>query len=138
MAGTLEDYLQGNPLTERIARLMETGDDEENFDSEIEESPQQSNPRKGHLDDNDREHIRRLLVDPGWQVLLQLLDSDIQRLEDAARKRSLENPFGLENGRMWAEAAGLRIARNRIVNRAQSETAKLEAKKKKNGATLGN
>jgi len=72
------------------------------------------------------------MLEPGWQVLLQLLDNDIARLEDAA-KRISRDPLRLEPGTLtatWAEVSYQRKARERIVSLAEEQVAKLKRKKK--------
>jgi hypothetical protein len=127
-SNTLENYLKGAPLNDELARMMQ----EQAEESEPESSEEGAD--KEQITSDDRENIRRLLTDPGWRVLLQLLDSQITRLEDAARANSLRDPFAHEkNGAMWAEASYARRARNSIVSLAEMEVAKLKAE---NGKVL--
>lgn len=121
--GNLEKYLQGKPQTDYLEALMEEPDEPE--------APQRihlvSSARE--ISDDSREHLRRLLLEPGWPVLLQLLDNEIKILEDAAKRTSISEPFSENLKTMWADAAYSQRARTRIVFLAEQEIEKAADKK---------
>lgn len=123
----LEKYLRGEPLSPELAALQ-AGEDP---------LPEpEASDENDLIADDDREHLRRLLVEPGWPVLLKLLDSDIERREDAAKRASLTDPIGIGEGglkAMWADVAYFKKARNKLVGMAETEVAKLREKKKWQG-----
>ena len=122
----LEKYLKGEPLNEHMAALMEEPAEAEEVLSVL--------SKNDPITDDDREHLRRLLVEPGWQVLMQLLDSDLARQEDVAKRQSLRDPLGLNSetplNALWAQVAYQRKAREMIVSLAEAEIAKLKVKAK--------
>ena len=127
----LEKYLKGEPLNEHMAALMEEPAEAE----EVLSSQFSVLSKNDPITDDDREHLRRLLVEPGWQVLMQLLDSDLARQEDVAKRQSLRDPLGLNSetplNALWAQVAYQRKAREMIVSLAEAEIAKLKVKAKK-------
>jgi hypothetical protein len=80
MASQLEKFLKGEPLTpelEQLAARVQVASKGETKDSpEPEESVSRS----------DRERLKRLFNDPGWEILMRLLD---QRLDSARQKAVL-------------------------------------------------
>jgi hypothetical protein len=123
----LDKYLKGAPLTEELAALK---------DGEDPLPEPEVSDDDGLITDDDREHLKRLLVDPGWPVLLKLLDSDIERREDAAKRSSLRNPLGISEGglqTMWADVAYFKKARDLMVGMAEAEVERLKEKKKWQG-----
>jgi hypothetical protein len=127
----LEDYLLGKPLSDRMARLMR-GDDEEETGEEA--APRRENYADGTpITDQDRDHLRRMLTSAGWQVLVKLLDTSLQRQEDAARQDSLRSPLSRKDeiATQWADLAANKKARNEIVILAEGEIEKLKAAKAK-------
>lgn len=120
----LDKFLKGEPLNERIADLRKGIEDDDLPDIQLLDA---TDP--GGLTDDDREHLRLLLAEPGWRVLLKLLDTDIQKLEDAARRRSLSNPLSDDLKQVWADAAYAQKARERIVILAANEVQILLARK---------
>jgi hypothetical protein len=85
----LEKYLQGIPLTEENAALMQGRDPVMQLVIES-ETP----AKMGSLTDDDREWLRRLQHDPGFQVLLRLLNSAITSREESAKVLSSTDPLG--------------------------------------------
>jgi hypothetical protein len=81
------------------------------------------------IDDDDREHLRRLSLEPGWAVLLKLLDNDIRKSEDAMKVLSMTDPLAdpprLASG--WADVAKMKAIRQRMVQLIDEEVKKLEA-----------
>jgi hypothetical protein len=129
---SLERFLKNEPLSERIALIREGLDDDPQLDlPEVEEPPIVREPAGNYqITDDDREYIRRLLTEPGWRVLMQLLDNDIRRSEDAAKRISLSTPLEPALQQIWADAAYQKKAKDRILWLAENEVNKLAARKK--------
>ena len=125
--GNLDDYLKGKPMTAELARLA-AGVDEDEPEAPANvvqmRGPQAVRP----IDDDDREHLRRLLLEPGWPILLKLLDRRLQLQEDAAKAATKINPFAPENAAQWAAVAALERVRHEMVTLAESEVAQLDAR----------
>lgn len=132
---TLEAFLKGEPLNEEMERLMKGEEDEPVVEMEAVHGPR--NYADGvPITDHDREYVRKLLTEPGWRVLLKLLDTEISGLEDAARAGSLRDPFAHEhNSAAWADASYTKRAREKLEQIAEHEVLKL--RKRKDGAVLG-
>lgn len=129
---TLENYLQNKPVSDRNERLMEEGGDDIEFAADEPEEEESEGKSKFPTDD-DREHIRRLSTEPGWRVLLKLLDIEIAKLEDSARAASLSAPFAHEeNGHRWADVSYMKRTQDRLKSIIEREKRKL----KKNVAKL--
>lgn len=114
-AGTLEQYLKGEPLNEELAALKKG---EEPLDADSRTSVSAPSPFDARpLDNDDREHLRRWRYEAGWPLMLRLLDNDTQRLENLAKAASLDNPLGNreEIAAQWAYVAMLRRVRERLV-----------------------
>lgn len=117
---SLEKFLKREPLNDDMARLM--------AGEEVEPEPAETAP-KSLLTEDNREHLRRLLLEPGWRVLLELLDSEISEREDAAKRMSIMSPFEVSLNMLWAEVAYAKKARTRIVQLAETEIQKIKAAK---------
>lgn len=127
MADDFEKYLKGVPLNDHLAALME----EPFLPEEAAEVV-----LAGEMTEDDREHLRLLLLEPGWRVLLKLLDNHIQTREDAARRTSLSDPLSDNLKEVWADVAYARRAREQIENLAKTEIS-LMKKAKTSDALLG-
>ena len=123
--GNLEDYIKGRPQTPELAKLAAGEEDEPEAPANV---VQMHGPQllQGPIDDDDREHLRRLLLEPGWPILLKLLDRRLQLQEDAAKAATKANPFATENAARWAAVAALERVRHEMVAIAQSEVAMLD------------
>ena len=131
----LETYLKGQPLNGRMAALMESQGEED--EAPIQPAPALEVRVRWAPDDEDREHLRRLLLEPGWRVLLKLLDNEQAEMEDAAKRNSFADPLG-ELNKVWAGVAYFKKARDRIIALIETEVEKLKDRTKKNhGAILG-
>lgn len=115
----LEKYLKGVPLNPALEALMKEPD------QPLEIAEQQA--FSDEMTEDNREHLRRLFTEPGWQVLLQLLDRDIETREDAARRTSIENPMSETLQQVWADVAYSKQARERMVRLAENEIRKATA-----------
>lgn len=126
MSGEYEKYLKGEPLNEHMQQLM----DETYAGSNVQVAPE---PQVfNELSEDNREHLRRLLTEPGWQVLLELLDRDTEVREDAARRVSLNDPLNDDLKMVWADVAYRKRARVSMVTLVENEI-----KKAKTNAVLG-
>ena len=128
--GNLDDYLKGKPMTAELARLA-AGEDEDEPEApanvvQMRGGLQVVRPGNFQPDDDDREHLRRLLLEPGWPILLKLLDRRLQLQEDAAKAATKMNPFAPDNAAQWAAVAALEQARDLMVTLAESEVAMLD------------
>lgn len=128
MSDDYEKYLKRVPLNDHLAALME-----EPF---LPEEAAEVVALAGEMTEDDREHLRLLLLEPGWRVLLKLLDNHIQTREDAARRTSLSDPLSDNLKEVWADVAYARRAREQIENLAKTEIS-LMKKAKTSDALLG-
>lgn len=123
--GSFERYLKGEPINEQMAALARG-------EEEPESQPQATEQRRDtrQLDDDDREHLHRLTLEPGWNVLLRVIDRDLQTQEDQTRALSMEDPLGnrdaVTNG--WAYMAMMRRFRSRITSLVSVEVKLLESR----------
>src|SRR5271156_6481855 len=86
---SLENFLAGKPHNQDMERLMRGEEDDAPEVVARVENFADGTP----ITNQDREYLRQMLLTPGWQVLLKLLDTELQHQEDAARRFSLETPF---------------------------------------------
>lgn len=86
--GDLEKFLQGKPLNEENAALMQGREPATEFESETKAKDLDG------LSTEDREWLRRLTNEPGFNVLLRLLNRTILRREESAKLLSSSDPFG--------------------------------------------
>lgn len=118
MTGTLEQYLKGEPLTDELARLQK-GEEPSDLDTDSGGSPfaPPPFPVARAIDDDDREHLRRLMLEPGWNVMLRLLDNDMVHQENLAKALSTNDPLGNREAvaNAWAYIAMLRRGRDRMI-----------------------
>ena len=119
-----EKYLKGVPLNEELAALK-NGEMEQ---VHIHRAVEQSRVDHRELDDLDREHLRRLRVEPGWPIFLNLIDKDIKTQEDMVKDSSMDNPLGNREriAEDWAYVAIMKRVRNRAVSLIDAEVKKLE------------
>lgn len=127
----LERYLQGKPLNDDLAALMEGRDLEEFFDQD-QARPAAGRGAKRPLTDDDREELRRWRLQPGWQILHRLLDAWIDRQETQIKELSLNDPLGnqAEVAKGWAYVAMQRRVLHAMEAIIQQEVDKLKAKPK--------
>ena len=122
----LEKFLKGEPLNEQMAKLMK---------GEEETEPEQVAVKSGNrqeLDNDDREHLRRLTLEPGWPIVLRLLDRNIERMKAAAEQASLDNPLGNSDAvaQSWAYVSMMKNSRASVESMVKNEVRKLEDKQK--------
>lgn len=90
--GQLEDYILGKPLNAENAALM-------NGEEPAAQRPQPAQETmpvnvSGELTEEDREWLRRLFHEPGYQIFLRLLDCAIHNREESAKLLSSTDPLG--------------------------------------------
>jgi hypothetical protein len=125
----LDKYIQGKPLNRRMEELMAGADPDDLYSSAASEQARgRSYKDERELDDGDREHLRRLTLEPGWPILLRMLDRFIAAQEENMRRFSLASPLS-ERDRMaegWAEVAAMRRNRERIEAMIETELRVLQ------------
>jgi len=126
---SLDDFLAGKPLNKKMARMMKGELDEEPVESEQKVSRNYADGSPVTL--HDCEHLRRMTLTPGWQVLLKLLDTALVTQENSARQNSLLKPLQRKDeiAADWAQLAADKEARSRIERMVETEVARLEKKK---------
>src|SRR5271156_6583419 len=133
---SLEDFLAGKPVNGRMAALMRGEDEAEETSAE---AAYLAAATRNYADGTpitkqDRDHLRRIVASAGWGGLLKLLDTELQRGEDAARRISLAAGTPKEEiVAAWAEVASAKRARNGLLALVEAEVAKLKEKKNRNG-----
>jgi hypothetical protein len=126
---SLEKFLKGEALSPYIVAIRDGLEDDSPEAGEIVRQVVREFGGNYAPSDDDREHLRRLLTEPGWHVLLKLLDNDIQSSEDAAKRESQRNPLGEGMKTAWVEAAYYKKARDKMLAMLEFELAKLAASK---------
>jgi len=111
-------FLRGEPLTPELEALAK-GDE-----PQATTQPGDARP----LDNDDREHLKRLRLEPGWPVVLRLWNRDIQQAEHQAKGISLDDPLGNSKqlADAWAYVAMLHRSLNRLVALIESEVQQIE------------
>lgn len=84
----LEKYLRGVPLSEENAALME------GREPAAELPYSEGEAKAAELTGDDRAWLRRLINEPGFTVLLRLLNLTIAKREDSAKLLSSVDPLG--------------------------------------------
>ena len=81
------------------------------------------------LDDDDREALQTMLRQPGYKVLLKIIDGYVGAMKDGAQVVSLQEPLanGEKIGRAWAYAL---IAQNLRLSLENGVALELEMLKK--------
>lgn len=134
--GDFEKFLNREPLTEELAALQRGEEVEVPY-----AAPQFSIPDMRALDDDDREHLRRLQLESGWSVLLRLINRDIAAHKNEAEKISEDDPLGKKDqvAQAWAYVGMMKRGRDRMLAIVQAEIETLRAseaaKKKERGQT---
>lgn len=122
----LEKFLAGTPLNEDLETLA--------AGNELEPEQVQV-PRAGALTDDDREHLRRLKYEPGFPILLSLLDEEIAAQRKMLESASMEDPLGNRDkiAEGWAYIAMQKRVRITLVSRMDAEIQAFEDSQKKDG-----
>jgi len=119
----LDRYLKGLPLNAELDALQRGEEFVTELTSEAPIGRQVDTP----LTDDDREHLRRLKFEPGWAVLLRLIDKQIKTQEDGAKLLSMGDPLGNRDqvSQLWAYVAMLKRARDTMVASLEEEVRRL-------------
>lgn len=123
--GKLEDFLAGVPLTEENAALQRG------------EEPQESTPqanqsnegasKRGPLSNDERDWLKRLTGEPGWAILMRLLENSIEDRQERAILLSQTDPIAnqAEMAKQWTYVAAMKEAARTIRERIKEEIALL-------------
>jgi hypothetical protein len=87
---TLENYLAGRPLSEELAALIDDQDEQRASHSP---DPFPLTTTDGPLTAEDKQCIRRLVYEPGFQLLIKVINTTIQNHEDSVRLLSTTDPL---------------------------------------------
>lgn len=118
-----EKYLRGEPLNEEMEALKRGLEDPE---AEVPSLLRPVFPEQ--IGEIEREHLRRMVMEPGWGVFLKLVDITTKRQEDAVRAMSLDNPL-MNRDKIaagWAEVGIMQGAWKMMLGLVNSEIQKLE------------
>ena len=122
----LEKFIKGEPLTDRLAALK-------NGESEQEVQPVRAPVKRNlrELDDDDREHLRRLQLEPGWSIFLRVLDRAIKRQEDLVKDTSMDDPLANRDrvAADWAYVGTMKKFRAMAENLVEAEIRLMEVEK---------
>lgn len=127
----LDDYLKGKPLNEHLEALMNGAEDDEDERDPVSNLAVMPSRGERPLDDDDREHLRRLKLEPGWPILLRMLDNRIRKQEDACNVASKMNPFDKDLPSKWAAVGALEEVRRSLVVMLDNEVSLIKAEVQK-------
>jgi hypothetical protein len=133
----LDDFLDGKTLPGVQARLDEDKDEPE---PEPDPAPR-AGAKKRTINNDEREWLRRLTVEPGWPILMWLVDSLIEAREESAILLSQTDPLTNQNAMVkeWTYIASMKevakVMRDRV--RHEIEVLRQQEGKKANGEVLG-
>lgn len=88
----LDDFLAGRPLSKENAALMEGREPVQEFDHQG-EAAEPGQEHRGPLSDDEKTWLRRLVNEPGFPVLIRLLNTTFQNHEDVVRLLSTTDPL---------------------------------------------
>lgn len=122
MSVNLDDYLSNKPLSLEIA-MLQTGVEDPMIDIGLTSRPAD----EVGFNDDTREWLRRLTKEPGWPILVQLIDSYVQQAEESAKILSQDNPLKNRNevANQWAYVTCLKLVRMNLLGRIEAEIALL-------------
>jgi hypothetical protein len=131
---SLQDYLDGKPLTPELAELAAGRDMEAAADEAAEQVAafEIDDPMRP-LDDGEREDLRRLRFEPGWRVLERLRKRTCMRLTDAAMMASKVDPLRNQEkiAAGWAQLSIYEQALQSEASLVEFEVQQLKKPKKK-------
>jgi hypothetical protein len=118
MTYSLEDYLQNKPAPEPV--IMPSPVDpagEGRYNSRD----------SGPVDDYDREWLKRLQNEPGYLILMRLLQNIVLRYENSAKLLSQTDPLGHKDelAAAWAYAGVAKMIKNELEREVAAEIAKI-------------
>lgn len=118
---SLDDYLAGKPLDATNAALMR-GEEPEDATARA-KSPETAKLTPRALTNDEREWLRRLTREPGWPILMLLLENAIGERQQHAIVLSQTDPLNQQKevAAEWAAVASLRRAAQVIRDRVSSE-----------------
>lgn len=130
MASELENYLAGLPLDDQVAALMEGRDPA--LDPALQRSESttvgEAKANEDELTDDDREWLRRLIHEPGFNILLRLLNSAIAKREKGVTVLSSQDPLSNKERIVaeWAYVACFKTVMRDIQLMVQEQIIKIK------------
>lgn len=114
----LEEYLRSQPFTSEAVASLAT---EENLAAEM---PVPVIP--GAIGQYERDWLKHLQNEPGYRILLKLLENIVLRYEDRARLLSQSDPLGNKEAvaNSWAYAAIAKIVSKTLQDEIEAEILK--------------
>jgi hypothetical protein len=120
----LEAYIKGEPLNDAMAALKRGEEPESDPAPGQMEKPDDLR----ELNDDEREHLRRLQLEPGWAILFRLMDDKIRVQEARTIDISANDPLGNRDqiAQGWAYLAMMKKVRQDLKMTIGNEIYKLE------------
>lgn len=115
---SLEDYLQNKPAPEPKSAQDPAAAVGYNL---------VSHTAAGPVDDHDREWLKRLQNEPGYLILMRLLQNIVLRYENSAKLLSQTDPLGNKDAlaAAWAYAGVAKMIKNELEREVAAEIAKI-------------
>lgn len=140
--GQLEDFLQGKPLNDALAALKDGEDPDRKKGPQAVEEGANPKSKRQRLNNDDREWLRRLTLEPGWNILMWLLDSAIEQREESAKLLSQQDPVNhqAEIITAWTYTAAFKEVARLMRDRIRAEIQFLQLQQgsdEENGEVLG-
>lgn len=114
---SLDDYLKGKPLTPEMAEMMAASEEVEQVVAQV------RNPRRTAITDDDRYHLKALRGQPGWEVLIRVLENAIVEQQESVILLSQSDPLRNKEGIAleWAYLACMRWAKRKLESALAEE-----------------
>ena len=127
---SLEDYLNGVPLTPELARLRDGIPDTPEPEPMGIPAWEPDNIERP-LNDSEREDLAKLLTDPGWRVLQRLRKKYLRQMEREAILLSQTNPLANEHSIAigWANLAAFKLQMRLDTGVIEEEVQQLKKSK---------
>jgi hypothetical protein len=116
---SLEDYLQNKPAPEPAPTP------EEKLEWLAGSGPAKTYP--GPIEEHDREWLKRLQNEPGYLILMRLLQNIVLRYENSAKLLSQTDPLGNKDAlaAAWAYAGVAKLIKAELEREVATEIAKI-------------
>jgi hypothetical protein len=121
MTYRLEDYLQNKPMP---PELEAAGYEMAN---EAVRQLYAKHETAGPIEDHDREWLKRLQNEPGYLILMRMLQNIVQRYENSAKLLSQTDPLGNKDAlaAAWAYAGIAKLIKEQLEREVAGEIAKI-------------